>query len=501
MYTATGNTNYSGIRLENSALAFQSQPNATAVTLNNIANLSGNGIFLNRYDNAVIGGANSGTDPNTVFINLTTPPANQVFGVRVQNSANTTVEQNTISRPNVPTSAYNNLVFGVSVESSTGTTPNNIIGNSIQNLGTGVIFSGSNSNQTIQCNTLNHNWTDVRILIGCNIGNQVQVGSTDQNNIWIPITGSPNCIFGYTSIVPSNWFVPNPSSPPLFNFQMTSSGVTFAQALSANTACPPFAPFPSQTRLLDLVYEQNYGDSLTEEEKYWAKKEVYLLLLSNDTLMMQGTREDTLLQNWVDSTSAANIGLLKTVADSIGINNSFALEINNSISAGNEAEANEITANAIYLATWAEGNYDLSDDQKTALYGIASSNPKYGGTAVFMAYAILDTVGEIVFDEEGTRWTQENFDKTKKEENINYLVLIRPNPAKDETTYTIYLGKSETASVNVFTSFGVTLFSYNLSDSEKQNSISFKNLEAGVYFVVTKTNNDITDVKKLIIVK
>ncbi len=249
-----------------------------------------------------------------------------------------------------------------------------------------------------------------------------------------------------------------------------------------------------------MAYEQNYGDSLSADEKYLAKKQVYYLLAADDSLMLQGTAEDTLLARWCDSTATANIGLFKNVADSIDVNPQQAKEVNESINPGNHAEENEKAVNAVYIETWALDTFDLSPEQYEILYAIANETPLTGGTGVYAARVMLGLHIDDDYESIGSRMA--NSDKTNQSAAVaDNKIKLMPNPATNETIYLNHLLKSETGVVTVYTKMGIAVKSFLLSEGDNRIIIDLKKLSQGIYFIETKINNKIRDVRKLAVIK
>lgn len=427
----------------------------------------------------------------------------RVRGISLLNTSLCTVEGNRIEATNLnpPTNSDDNRVFGIEVQSAMGgfsRVPNDITSNHIIHTGRGIASLLNYTPQTLQCNNLDENYTGVW-LFSSNIGDQLN-GGTDQNNAWT-LLGGPAAfrgIVGYPGIAPTTWYYN--SGTQLTNLQMTNASVTFSPATIFPNSCPSAPLRQSQSWLVDVAYEQNYGDSLSADEKYLAKKQVYYLLSADDSLMLQGTAEDTLLTRWYDSTAVYNIGLFKTVSDSADANPEYALTLNESITPDNHAEENEKAVNAIYLVTWALDTFDLSPEQYEILYAIANETPLTGGTGVYAARVMLGLHIDDDYESIGSRMA--NPDKTNQSAAVaDNKIKLMPNPATNETLYLNHLLKSESGVVTVYTKMGVAVESFLIHEGDNKITIDLQKLAQGIYFVETKVNDKTRDVRKLAVIK
>ena len=255
----------------------------------------------------------------------------------------------------------------------------------------------------------------------------------------------------------------------------------------------------SQQWLVDVAYEHNYGDSLSSDEKHLAKKQVYYLLSADDSLMLQGTAEDTVLRTWYDSTAVANIGLFSSVADSIDANLHYAIAVNESIIPENHAEENEKAVNAIYLETWALDTFDFTPEQYEILFAVANETPLSGGMAVYAARVMLGL--HIDDDYEGSSSRMAGNVKNKNSSLTDRRISLMPNPAKNQTIHTVLLDKNETGTIEIFSGLGIKVSSYILSEGSNVTVIDLSNLNQGVYFIKTIVNSKVKDIRKLAVIK
>lgn len=216
--------------------------------------------------------------------------------------------------------------------------------------------------------------------------------------------------------------------------------------------------------------------------------------------MLQGTAADTLLRNWYDSTTVANIGLFKTVSDPADVNPEYALTLNESINPDNHAEENEKAVNAVYIETWAVDSFELTPEQYDILYAIANENPLTGGTGVYAARVMLGLHIDDDYESIGSRMA--NPDKTNQSAAVaDNKIKLMPNPATNETIYLNHLLKSESGVVTVYTKMGVAVESFLIHEGNNRIAIDLQKLSQGIYIVETKVNNRIKDVRKLVVIR
>ena len=246
-------------------------PNVTTVSGNQIDLDYGTGIELTRYNNALIGG----TDPNIININ-STPSGAASYGIRIANSAANVVEGNNINGPTIPQPGDDNVLFGILVQTpsaaASGSSANIITENYIAEMGTGIGFLTASIPQTVKCNTLDINWSGVR-LVGSSIGDQMPSGS-DQNNTWyqqsLPSPSYSRAIVSTPMITPKPvWYSGN--STVLTNTQMTPTGCMDIQSATIGPDCDPSALRAQQQLLTDVTAEEGYYDSLDADMQYWAQ--------------------------------------------------------------------------------------------------------------------------------------------------------------------------------------------------------------------------------------
>ena len=229
--------------------------------------------------------------------------------------------------------------------------------------------------------------------------------------------------------------------------------------------------------LTDVAAQEGYYDSLDADMQYWAQRQVYELLLSDDSLMLQGTAADTLLALWKDSVATGNIGAFRTVADSAIANAAYAAELNYNITPLNHAEENEQAVYAIYFALAGD---EPDSAQHETLSAIAAENAISGGGGVYMARVMIDTNADDVTGIASLRMI------APKQAVVSHSGKLYPNPANTIVFYEDDLDITENGTIILLDMLGKQLKDYKLTKGNNLISIPVSDLAKGIYLVKIK---------------
>ncbi|HMX98087.1 MAG TPA: T9SS type A sorting domain-containing protein [Bacteroidia bacterium] len=242
--------------------------------------------------------------------------------------------------------------------------------------------------------------------------------------------------------------------------------------------------------LTDVAAQEGYYDSLDADMQYWAQRQVYELLLSDDSLMLQGTAADTLLALWKDSVATGNIGAFRTVADSAIANAAYAAELNYNITPLNHAEENEQAVYALYFALAGE---QPDSAQYEALSAIAAENAISGGGGVYMARAMIDTNADDVTGIASLRMI------APKQTDIKHSGKLYPNPANTVVYYENVLGEDENGKIKLMDMLGKEIKEYKLTKGSNLISIPVSELSKGIYMVKVEITERNSEIIKLVV--
>lgn len=467
--------------------------NTVTIDRNEMHNITDAGIILLRERGAQV------TDNNPINILAPTSPwPFRVKGISLINTSQCTVQGNRIATNLIqPASGDDNRIFGIEVQNTKGS---NIASNHIEHTGRGIASLLNYTPQTLQCNNLDENYTGVW-LFSSNIGDQLN-GGTDQNNSWT-LLGGPAAARGIvaTGSTPSATWYYNSGGGLGSNQMSPGSYFPFISPSVPNTGCIAAPLRMAQSSIIDIINEQGMYDTIPAEEQYLAKKQVYYLLSADDSLMLQGTAEDTVLRTWYDSTAVANIGLFSSVADSIDANLHYAIAVNESIIPENHAEENEKAVNAIYLETWALDTFDFTPEQYEILLAVANETPLSGGMAVYAARVMLGLHIDDDYEGSGSRMAGNVKNQNSASSLTDNRVSLMPNPARDEAIYLNRLEKMQNGVVKIYNGIGIELAEYILHEGDNRVLMNLQKLTQGVYTVVTMVDNKTKDVRKLVVIR
>ena len=286
------------------------------------------------------------------------------------------------------------------------------------------------------------------------------------------------------------WYYGNVAA--LLPNEMTPGGCMDFQPATLGYDCDPSALRAQQQLLTDVAAREGYYDSLDADMQYWAQRQVYELLLSDDSLMLQETPADTLLTLWKDSVAAGNIGAFRTVADSAIANAAYAAELNYNITPLNHAEENEQAVYALYFALAGE---QPDSAQYQTLSDIAAENAISGGGGVYMARAMIDTNADDVTGIASLRMAA----NVAGNKNISGTGKLYPNPANTVVYYQDNLGENENGIITLLDILGKQIKEYKLTKGSNFVSIPVADLAKGMYMVKIKINGRTDENKKLLI--
>ena len=246
-----------------------------------------------------------------------------------------------------------------------------------------------------------------------------------------------------------------------------------------------------------IVRNENNYVILNEEYKNHDMTALYRVLKSDTSLMYLGDTADVMYQQFYTTEKISNIGMIQ--------------EIETLIKQGNDSLAGVKTAsmldqklidyfrkqvNEIYLNTFAEGNYALTQEQIEILMPIAVNyTPWEGGDAVYIARQMLNLDDEVI---------EADFAKSPKTQPTNAKTMnakLYPNPASDEVMIEFNNALNANAVLEIYGYTGNLLQSNQLKYGYQFISVSVKDLKAGLYFYKITSVNEVVCKNKLLIIK
>ncbi len=478
----------------------------------------GNEIHDARYGIYIsnVGGVPSSAIPNicgnSIYFTPNLNPINnntQYFGIKVSNSDNSYVANNTISNTAIiPTSLNTPAMKGISIETSPRA---RVSENKMTHMAAGIYGFFTCPNSSFTCNTNDGCYNGFNFSSAF-ISNQGTATSSSSNK-WINTpTGLQKYITGSFMSTPT-WYYDNVGGSN-FNPSGTNSASLIANFWPANpnSLCSPPA-FASQAAYREamlgaILRNEIVYDTLSQGYKLQDSLYAYKQLRTDTTLLHLGTFEDALYQALYDSLKKSNIGkfqqVLNYVQDSILPDTLAAKLANQNIQSQNTSDDNQKLVNAIYLNEIKNMEDSLGgakalpyDSAEIAqLLNVAYQNPMHGGTAVYQARAMLfiDVIDDV-FSE-----------KHLIHHNLPIVANLAeykmyPNPNNGTMQLSYSLSENETGYVSFFSIMGEKLATYPLINGLSILNIKETNLVNGVYFYQVYKNNTKVYSGKIVISK
>ncbi len=196
----------------------------------------------------------------------------------------------------------------------------------------------------------------------------------------------------------------------------------------------------------------------------------------NNNITM-GDTSDYVYQNFYNTMQSSNSAHYINAITAMSIGN---IELANTelslIVDSTRIDKNRITVGTIYLNTWAQGNYTLTDDQISILYDIANYDPATNGDAVYTARVMLN----INPDNRDLKFTlAPNVHQKQLKENT---VKVYPNPAKKQFTIEFKDNNSNNAIIDIYNSIGNLVLTDNIQQGIYIKNINVGMLNDGLYF-------------------
>ncbi|MBL0051355.1 MAG: hypothetical protein IPP29_07500 [Bacteroidetes bacterium] len=236
-------------------------------------------------------------------------------------------------------------------------------------------------------------------------------------------------------------------TPPL-----TYDFTTVPDNTNCELPCPGCPDGSRQQDFANIILALYDYANLSQDELYNLRRAVFEQLKIDDSYLYMGTNNDIVLQNFFTDWSTGNTGLLSNITTTLASDSdSLATNIISNISPNNLAEENEKIVLEIYNVTWAIDVYEFSQSQEQTLYDIATQNPITGGTAVYIARAMLDMDVDDFIVENGNRIGIHNdneiilpteFESILTENGDNLLVTEKSNSLINEVTVITVFGQT-----------------------------------------------------------
>jgi len=463
---------------------------------------------------------------DVLFDNFLAPPSVTCFGIRDVKGKYNHIADNEISRCSTtqtlacwPQISDINKFFGVSIDNGTY---NYVFDNIARQMGTGFRCFMVMSPNTFKCNNMIYSKRGFT-LYNSDPGVQGSY-SAPCDNFWSWVSTSgffpSDDVWGNNTSIGSRWWVrgttghpyaPDPLyiTPPLtppIDLHPANTSATSNCAIVSNIVEPP-TPEDEQKALAEIVVIARADTpvkiyNLNEQARYLSLRSVYTELYNDNSLLNLGTIYDEYLQSFYDSAATTNLASLTQVNFLTGEEDKEnAFQINSTITPENFIEQNEKMVNEIYLSTWGRREgleiYEFNNAQTAALTDIAMQSPLSGGPSVYTARVMLG----LDINDLGPEETEGLRLETNRNTVEEHVISLYPNPANNNTMFTMELGKDEKGTLEVFDVLGNRLLNIELLEGNNETEINTASFSSGVYIFKASVNREFMGVERLMIVK
>jgi hypothetical protein len=315
-------------------------------------------------------------------------------------------------------------------------------------------------------------------------------GTTPAPQYWTATTAGPDVpLNNYGSLA---YPAINPTQQLLFNLFDCSSSQPCNIPMIVHNEGDSASSFSLQ---LAQQIAQNSLPALSQDAiaQWKAQKALYESLRSNQAML-----NDPVLQQFYDSASFENIGLLTDVSQLMALTTDAAvmsdsmllagvindaLAMNSAIVPGMITEFNEKVINEVYLNSFAIGRYKLTTAELGDAMMVAMQCIYDGGPAVAAARALVHSQYPFTMfnDEElctGSAYRQSVLSYNKKEKQMEGSFAF-PNPAKDKLTISFFEKKQGKILIRDIT--GRLVKSITIKENTYSIAVDISDLSAGSY--------------------
>lgn len=431
----------------------------------------------------------------------------QSHGILVTNCPSLDIRSNTVTGP----SSWAWWMNGIRIEP--GCSNSIVLYNSVNDIGRGLFFSGSNLGTETAKNHMKNN-TDGFLLnygtIGYQNGSSGSCKATE--NTWEGVFNSSHINSYYSDGSQSTMnLYGNPcstsSGPCMRPNNMTSLVYPSNYNAVPTPVCTTLSGRSADNgKLLQQVDvakdEYTFPAPYSTSAKWWAKYSLYNLL-QMDTI--QQTLQDLPVPELTDfsnNNSNTNIGKLYDLNTAVNTGDAtiatFAINNFNPENAIEQYLKDVYTINISYHT-----NDTLTGSEISTLQAIAQLCPYESGPAVYNARVLLSTVDTAVYVNECEIVPLLSSHKNLiiEDDNRNDNIVIFPNPATYKLNLTVILQEGETATLTIYDITGKLILSDTFNSDNEAKEISVSALSEGMYIYKVNVNNENVKQGKLIITR
>jgi len=147
----------------------------------------------------------------------------------------------------------------------------------------------------------------------------------------------------------------------------------------------------------------------------------------------------------------------------------------------------------VYLRTWAQGNFSLTELDSNQLWPVALITPYEGGPGVYSARVMLGIEPEDYFIPYSSPITADSSNRPS--------FSIFPNPAQNNVTIISAYIQDDDTKFEIYGVIGNLILSLQIEKQSDLNSIYVGNLSNGMYLCRILSKSEVSDIQKLVISK
>ncbi len=447
--------------------------------------------------------------PDNISHGIYVAVTDTITGIQIHNCDQILINQNIINRNMPVLGAESNTIRGIWTSESKGA---NILQNAMIHMGSGILTTGQLINTQYNCNSLDNDFFGIQFGFNSYISDQGRPNGYNPANYWndcsdnsaLRIYGgagtldtsftyyfNPNAGSNYV-VSPAQmitnktiYLVPNPGDSTYCNY----SGIgllPFGGSITSASA--------RDAALLQIVRDKIYYGALQDEYKIKAMEYAYKLLASNPSLINMGGTDDNLYLQFYNEVQQSAIA--KTLDERRAMYDhdlDLAKHKLSQIADINTINHNRIIVDNIYLNTWAQDIYDLTDDQTSTLFEIAIQAPYAAGDAVYTARVMLN-INPADFALDYVK-PPHKVPQVLKENTVK----VYPNPAKMQFTLEFNDVISSNANIQIYGIMGNLVLNDYMPQGNYTKNIDVSKLKSGFYFYRIIINGTIVSSGKITI--
>ncbi|MBI3509333.1 MAG: T9SS type A sorting domain-containing protein [Bacteroidetes bacterium] len=467
-----------------------------------------NGIWVSRVNNAKI----TDNGPITFIAGQPYSVALPATGIHIDQCVNAKVRNNRIKNTGAAVNT-NNTIYGIYIENCKNDT---ITQDSCINVGSGIFLKGSDNPSLLACNKLKNcfygiNFGRVGIIDNpVSLNDQILFGTsqipTSTGNVWTASIQTD--LGGKIQQINGNgihWYY-NPTSPTfgqvvLGSFYNSNTSVGGVDQCSSFLAPAPVGNIALRDYLLSGICKNpRTYDTLSDAYIYDAQVFAYRMLHDNPAWLSLGTSDDVYYQNFMNTMFKSNIEYLAYAEDAIAAEDYSTADAYVAAVQSYDPQTlsifdrNRATVMRVFLNTWANDDFNLSDADQGTLYNIAKQGMISGGMGVTDARNMLEIE---IHDSSNVRVAYQPIENSQ-EIAVSHVF---PNPTTGKFSFNLDLPDGQDGQMNLYDLTGRRVAAWQLVGGIRTYTFDASNLPSGTYIYSVICNGVAISTGRLVIIR